>query len=52
MAENEAAMTALDRVMAGVAEMNTTQSATMKMQHAMEELETLAKRASSYSSDR
>jgi hypothetical protein len=49
LAENEAAMTALDRVMAGVAEMNTTQSATMKMQHAMEELETLAKRASSYS---
>jgi hypothetical protein len=49
LAENEAAMTALDRVMAGVAEMNTTQSATMKMQHAMEELETLARRASSYS---
>jgi hypothetical protein len=52
LAENEAAMTALDRVMAGVAEMNTTQSATMKMQHAMEELEALAKRASSYSADK
>ncbi len=52
LAENEAAMTALDHVMAGVAEMNTTQSATMKMQHAMEELEVLAKRASSYGADR
>jgi hypothetical protein len=52
LAENEAAMTALDRVMAGVAEMNTTQSATMKMEHAMQELEVLAKRASSYSVDR
>lgn len=52
LAENEAAMTALDRVMAGVTEMNTTQSATMKMEHAMQELETLAKRASSYSVDR
>jgi hypothetical protein len=52
LAENEAAMTALDRVMAGVAEMNTTQSATMKMQHAMAELEELARRASSYSTDR
>jgi hypothetical protein len=51
LAENEAAMTVLDRVMAGVAEMNTTQSATMKMPHAMQELEALAKRASSYSSD-
>jgi hypothetical protein len=51
LAENEAAMTVLDRVMAGVAEMNTTQSATMKMQHAMEELEQLAKRASSYGSN-
>jgi hypothetical protein len=51
LAENEAAMTALDRVMAGVAEMNTTQSATMKMQHAMEELEVLARRASSYGVD-
>jgi hypothetical protein len=52
LAENEAAMTALDRVMAGVAEMNTTQSATMKMQHAMEELEALARRASSYGADK
>jgi hypothetical protein len=52
LAENEAAMTVLDRVMAGVAEMNTTQSATMKMQHAMEELETLARRAGSYSADK
>jgi hypothetical protein len=52
LAENEAAMTALDRVMAGLAEMNTTQSATMKMQHAMEELEALARRAGSYSADK
>lgn len=51
LAENEAAMTALDRVMAGVAEMNTVQSATMKMDHAMQELETLAKRARSYGTD-
>jgi hypothetical protein len=50
LAENEAAMTALDRVMAGVAEMNTTQSASMKMEDAMKELETLAARASSYGS--
>jgi hypothetical protein len=32
--------------------MNTTQSATMKMQHAMEELEALARRASSYGADK
>jgi hypothetical protein len=50
LAENEAAMTALDRVMAGVAEMNTTQSASMKMEDAMKELETLAARAGSYGS--
>jgi hypothetical protein len=43
-------MTALDRVMAGVAEMNTTQSASMKMEDAMKELETLAARAGSYGS--
>jgi hypothetical protein len=49
LAENEAAMNVLDRVIAGVAEMNTTQSATMQMQHAMEELEALARRAGSYS---
>lgn len=51
LAENEAAMTTLDHVMAAVAEMNTTQSASMKLQHAMEELERLAKRASSYGAD-
>ena len=49
LAENEAAMTALDRVMAGVAEMNTVQSATMKMQDSMQELEALAARARNYS---
>jgi hypothetical protein len=48
LAENESAMTALDRVMAGVAEMNTVQSATMKMEDSMKELEELAKRARSY----
>lgn len=48
LAENEAAMTALDRVMAGVAEMNTTQSATMKMEDSMKELQALAKRARDY----
>jgi hypothetical protein len=48
LAENEAAMTALDRVMAGVAEMNTVQSATMKMEDSMKELEALAARAGSY----
>jgi hypothetical protein len=48
LAENEAAITAFDRVMAGIAEMNTTDAATMKMEHAMQELETLAKRAQSY----
>ncbi len=51
LAENEAAMTALDRVMAGVAEMNTVQSATMKMEDSMKELEALAKRARNYSVD-
>lgn len=49
LAENEAAMTALDRVMAGVAEMNTVQSATMKMEDSMKELESLAARARNYS---
>jgi hypothetical protein len=49
LAENESAMTAMDRVMAEVAEMNTVGSATMKMEHAMQELETLAKRAQNYS---
>jgi len=49
LAENESAMTALDRVMAGVAEMNTVQSATMKMEDSMKELEALAARARSYS---
>jgi hypothetical protein len=49
LAENESAMTAFDRVMAGIAEMNTTQSASMKMQDAMQELEVLAKRAGHYS---
>jgi hypothetical protein len=48
LAENEAAMTALDRVMAGVTEMNTVQSATMKMEDSMKELESLAKRARNY----
>jgi hypothetical protein len=48
LAENEEAMTAMDRVMAEVAEMNTVASATMKMEHAMQELESLAKRARSY----
>jgi len=48
LAENEAAITAFDHVMAGIAEMNTTDAATMKLEHAMEELETLAKRAQSY----
>jgi len=48
LAENEEAMTTMDRVMAEVAEMNTVQSATMKMEHAMQELEALAKRARSY----
>jgi hypothetical protein len=51
LAENEAALTALDRVMAGIAEMNTTSAATMKMEHSMQELEALAKRASSYSNE-
>jgi chaperonin cofactor prefoldin len=49
LAENEAAMTAMDKVMAEIAEMNTVGSATMKMEHAMQELESLAKRAQSYS---
>lgn len=51
LAENEAAMTVLDRVMAGVAEMNTVQSATMKMEDSMKELEALAARARSYGVD-
>ena len=51
LAENEAAMTALDRVMAGVAEMNTVQSATMKMEDSMKELEALAKRARHYGTE-
>jgi hypothetical protein len=50
LAENEEAMTILDRVMAGVAEMNTTQSASMSMEDAMKELEALAARAHSYGS--
>jgi hypothetical protein len=48
LAENEAAITAFDHVMAGIAEMNTTGAATMKLEHAMQELETLATRAQSY----
>jgi len=51
LAENEEAMTVLDRVMAGIAEMNTVQSASMKMEDAMKELATLAARARSYGSD-
>jgi hypothetical protein len=50
LAENEAALTAMDKVMAGVAEMNTTQSASMKMDDAMQELAVLAQRARSYGS--
>jgi hypothetical protein len=51
LAENEAAMTVLDRVMAGVAEMNTVQSATMKMEDSMKELAALAARARNYSQE-
>jgi DNA-binding transcriptional MerR regulator len=49
LAENETAITAFDHVMAGIADMNTTDAATMKLEHAMKELETLATRAQSYS---
>jgi hypothetical protein len=51
LAENEEAMTAFDRVMAGVAEMNTTQSASMNIEDAMKELESLAARAHSYGNE-
>ena len=51
LAQNESAMTKMDEVMAAISVINPGQSrASMDMEDAMKELETLALRASSYSS--
>lgn len=51
LAQNESAMTKMDEVMAAISIINPVQSrASMDMEDAMKELETLAKRATSYSS--
>jgi len=51
LAQNESAMTKMDEVMAAISLINpATSRASMAMEDAMKELETLAKRASSYSS--
>ncbi len=48
--QNEAAMTQMDRIMAAIAEMDTTRGrATMDMESAMQELQRLASRAQEYS---
>jgi hypothetical protein len=53
LAQNEAAMSQMDHVMAAIADMETTAGqASMPMEAAMQELKTLVERASLYSVQR